>query len=280
MAQQYEQPQLDIKKLTPIIVIVGIILFLFIFGSKMTITIQPGHAGIIFKQFGEGLDKEKVYYEGFQFIAPWNDMIVYEIRQREVLESMAALSADQLSITMDLTVLYHPVADKIGYLHDKNGPTYEKKIIKPGIRSALREVIARHNPEEINTTKRREVKEQITEALKLILAKNYLELEDVLIRNILLPQTLMDAINRKLKEEQAALEYEFKLERARKEAERKMIEAEGVRKFQEIVNQSITEKLLRWKGIEATLELANSENAKVVVVGGGKDGLPLILGGN
>ena len=103
-------------------------------------------------------------------------------------------------------------------------------------------------------------------------------LEDVLIRNIQLPAMLTEAINRKLKQEQEALEYEYKLKKEIKEAERKKIEAEGIETFQRIVSKSINENLLRWKGIEATLELAKSTNAKTVVVGSGKDGLPLILG--
>jgi len=162
----------------------------------------------------------------------------------------------------------------------KNGKEYEGKIIQPAIRSALRDVIAKYIPEEINTTKRNVVVEEIKEQISMVFAENYLSLENVLIRNIQLPEMLMEAINRKLKQEQAALEYEYKIQKEVKEAERKRIEAEGIEAFQRIVTRSINDKLLRWKGIEATLELAQSPNAKVVVVGGGKDGLPLILGGN
>ena len=277
---QYQQPQFDTKKFRPLIILGAAVVILVMFWGSITVKIEPGHAGVVFRQFGIGLDKETVFYEGFQFILPWNEMIIYEVRQQEVLESMKALTSDQLSVTIDLTVLYKPISDQIGYLHDKNGKAYEDKIVKPAIRSALRDVIAKFIPEEINTTKREVVVEDIKEQIRIVFADNYLNLENVLIRNIQLPEMLMDAINRKLKQEQAALEYEFKILKEIKEAERKKIEAEGIEAFQRIVTKSINDKLLRWKGIEATLELAQSTNAKVVVVGGGRDGLPLILGGN
>lgn len=277
---EYQQPQFDTKKLRPLIFLGVIVVIIAILWGNITVKIQPGHAGIVFRQFGIGLDKENVYYDGFHFILPWNEMIIYEIRQQELLESMKALTADQLSITMDITVLYNPIPDKIGYLHDQTGKGFVNKIVKPANRSALRDVIARYIPEEINTTKRAQVEIEIKEQISKVFADNYLELRNVLIRNIQLPETLMEAINRKLKQEQSALEYEFKLDKEKLEAQRKRIEAEGIEAFQRIVTRSINENLLRWKGIEATLELAKSPNAKVVVVGGGKDGLPLILGGN
>ncbi|HJZ23062.1 MAG TPA: prohibitin family protein [Candidatus Babeliales bacterium] len=275
---QYQKPQFDSKKFRPLIILGIAVVLLAIFWGSVTVKIQPGHAGIIFRQFGVGLDKGTVYYEGFEFILPWNEMIIYEVRQQQVMESMQALTSDQLTVGMDMTILYSPIADKIGFIHDKNGTTYEAKIIIPAVRAALRDVIARYIPEEINSTKRDIVVEEIRKKIEPVFAKNYLVLEDVLIRNIQLPAMLTEAINRKLKQEQEALEYEYKLKKEIKEAERKKIEAEGIETFQRIVSKSINENLLRWKGIEATLELSKSTNAKTVVVGGGKDGLPLILG--
>ncbi len=148
------------------------------------------------------------------------------------------------------------------------------------MRSVAREVIAQYLPEEFNTTKREEIQLEIENRLAEKLSSNYIQLNDVLIRNIELPLTLEQAIERKLQQEQESLEYEFRIEKASKEAERKRIEAGGIRDFQNIVSQSITDDLLQWKGIEATTELASSNNAKVVVIGSGENGLPLILGGN
>ena len=104
--------------------------------------------------------------------------------------------------------------------------------------------------------------------------------EAILIRNVELPEKLRIAISEKLEEEQRSEKMVFTLARERQEAQRKAIEAEGIAEFQKIVSQGLTADLLRWKGIEATESLSNSENAKVVVIGSGPDGLPLILGGN
>ena len=148
------------------------------------------------------------------------------------------------------------------------------------MRSVSREVFAKYLPEEINTSKREQIQVEIEERLREKLASNFIKLNDVLIRNIRLPQTLEEAIERKLQQEQESLEYEFRLEKETKEAARKRIEAEGVRDFQDIVSEGISDELLRWKGIEATQNLAQSPNTKIVVVGGGDDGLPIILGNN
>ena len=150
----------------------------------------------------------------------------------------------------------------------------------PAMRSVSREVFAKYLPEEINTSKREEIQIEIQDRLREKLVSNYIQLNDVLIRNIRLPQTLEEAIERKLQQEQESLEYEFRLEKETKEAQRKRIEAEGIRDFQEIVSEGISDELLRWKGIEATQKLAESPNSKVVVVGSGDDGLPIILGNN
>ena len=149
-----QQPQFDTKKFRPLIILGAAVVILVMFWGSITVKIQPGHAGIVFRQFGVGLDKETVYFEGFEFILPWNEMIIYEVRQQQVLESMKALTLDQLSVIFDLTILYRPIPDKVGYLHDRNGKGYEEKIVKPAIRSALRNVIAGYVPEQINTTKR------------------------------------------------------------------------------------------------------------------------------
>ena len=162
----------------------------------------------------------------------------------------------------------------------ERGSSYETIVVLPVIRSVVREVLAKYMPEEINTTKREEIKLEILEQTRDKLLENYVQLNDILIRNITLPDKLRASIEKKLQQEQESLEYEFKLEKEAKEADRKRIEAQGIQDFQKIISQSINDKLLKWNGIEATLKLAESPNAKVVVVGSGKDGLPLILGNN
>ena len=169
---------------------------------------------------------------------------------------------------------------RIGYLHDEVGADYYDRIIRPEIRSATREVIGKYLPEELYSTKREAIQTEIFDRTAEALATKNILLDKALIREVELPQKLQAAIERKLEQEQATLEYEFKLERAKQEAERQRIEAEGKAAANKIISASLTEKILKEKGIEATERLAGSNNAKVVVVGSGKDGLPIILGGN
>lgn len=263
--------------------LVGLIVVLpvLIFWNTLTVTISSGHAGLLFHTFGDGVDvMEKPLMSGFHFKAPWNKVYEYEIRQKERMEALNVLSSNLLKIEMDMTIFYQPDLAKLPQLEIERGRNYEEKVITPAMRSIAREVIAKYLPEEFNTTKREEIQAEIEAELSAKLAANYIQLNDVLIRNIRLPRTLEEAIERKLQQEQESLEYEFRIEKASKEAERKRIEAEGIRDFQEIVSSGISEELLKWKGIEATAELANSTNSKVIVIGSGEDGLPLILGGN
>lgn len=258
--------------------IVGLI-FVVMFGSSMFVTINPGQKGVLFKTLAEGLDKDYVYGQGLHVIAPWNDMIVYDVKETETFEKMEVLSRNGLSIKIDLSILHHPVQDKIGYLHDNIGKNYLEKIIKPAVRSVTREVIGNYLPEELYSTKRTEIEQEIYDQTNEIVADKNINLPAIYIRDVTLPQTLKTAIEQKLKQEQESLEYEFKIDKARKEAERKEIEANGIAKFQKIVNQTITPQLLKWKGVEATQEIAKSSNAKVIVIGNGDGDLPIILGG-
>jgi len=140
--------------------------------------------------------------------------------------------------------------------------------------------VGRYTPEQIYSSKRDAIQKEIFDETKKILDRQYLQLNDILIRDVTLPPTIKGAIERKLKQEQEALEYEFRLAKAKQEAIRQRIDAEGKAKANIILSASLTDKILKEKGIEATKELANSPNAKVVVIGSGKDGMPLILGGN
>ena len=273
---QKEKARIRLIALIMITVLPVIILW-----SSLTVNIESGHAGLTFHTFSNGVDPEATpMTSGFHFKAPWDEVYEYEIRQQEIFEHLEVLSSNLLKITMDMTVFYQPSYDKLGYLEVERGSRYESKVIQPAMRSVAREVIAKYLPEEFNTTKREEIQNEIETRLAEKLAENYIQLNDVLIRNIKLPTTLEEAIERKLQQEQESLEYEFRIEKASKEAQRKRIEAEGIRDFQNIVSQSINDDLLKWKGIEATTELSHSNNAKVVVIGSGESGLPLILGGN
>jgi regulator of protease activity HflC (stomatin/prohibitin superfamily) len=257
---------------------VGLV-FLVMFGSSMFVTIEPGEKGVLFKKFSGGLDKDQVYPQGFHIIAPWNTMHVYDVKLKDTFEKMEVLSKNGLSIKIDLSFRYQPVADSIGYLHDGIGKNFLESIIKPEIRSVTREVIGNYLPEELYSTKREAIEDEIYALTRVNIESKYLRLDAILIRDVTLPLTLRTAIEQKLKQEQESLEYEFKIDKAKKEAERKEIEANGIARFQKIVNQTITPQLLKWKGVEATQEISKSPNAKVIVIGNGDGDLPIILGG-
>jgi len=192
---------------------------------------------------------------------------------------MEVLSKNGLSIKIDLSFRYMPMEDKIGYLHDEIGRNYLERIIKPEIRSVTREVIGNYLPEELYSTKREAIEDEIEDLTRNKVQNKYLTLDAILIRDVTLPLTLRNGIEKKLVQEQESLEYEFKIDKARKEAERKEIEANGIAKFQQIVNRTITPQLLKWKGVEATQEISKSPNSKVIVIGNGDGDLPIILGG-
>lgn len=268
------------KKL-PSIIIFGILglVFMIVFGSSMFVTIGPGENGILFKRFGNGLDKETIYSQGFHTIAPWNEMFVYNVKIQESYEAMEVLSKNGLSIKLELSFRYQAIANQIGFLHNEIGEDYLNSIIKPVIRSVTREVIGDYLPEELYSTKREAIEDEIFKLVRASIAAKHIELDAILIRDVTLPPTLKAAIEQKLKQEQEALEYDFKIQKALKEAERKKIEANGISEFQRIVNQTITPQLLKWKGVEATQEISHSPNSKVYIIGNGDGGLPVILGG-
>ena len=195
---------------------------------------------------------------------------------------MDVLDKNGLNITVDVTVRFHPKYDKIGELQENFRGDYMNRLVIPETRSSVRQVMGRYTAEEIYSTKRPEVEAAIKEETRVILGAvgNEVEMRSLLIRSITLPDQIRGAIENKLKQEQEALAYSFRLDKEKSEAERKRIAAEGEAKANQIINSSLTSALLRMRGIEATQVLAQSPNTKVIIIGSGKDGLPLILGGN
>jgi regulator of protease activity HflC (stomatin/prohibitin superfamily) len=275
---QQQQPELNLKKILPIaIIVIGIIIVIGLW-SKMTVTIHSGEAGVMFRLLDNGVDTDNTYSEGFHFMNPLNTMFVYNVRQQEVSEKMSVLSSNGLEISLDVSMWYQPVYEKLGYLHKEKGQNYLGTIVRPAIRSATRSVIGRYTPEQIYSTKRDAIQEEIFEETRTILTPQFIQLNEVLVRDVTLPPTIKSAIEKKLKQEQESLEYEFKIQKETKEAERIRIAAEGKANANKILNASLTANILQEKGIEATLKLAESQNTKVVVIGNSKNGMPLILG--
>ncbi len=256
--------------------VVGMMI-LSILTSTVFVTIPPGHRGVLFKRFSGGVVTEKVFNEGFNIVAPWNSMDIYDVRINEGFEKMDVLSKNGLSIAVELSYRYKPLNEQLGNLHKEIGKGYVERIIKPEIRSATREVIGKYLPEELYSSKREAIQDEIFKTTSEAIKEKYVLLDAVLIRSVELPPKLKAAIEQKLEEEQLSFQYEFKLDRERKEAERRIIEAQAKADANKILNASLTDKILQDKGIEATLELAQSPNSKVVIVGGQDGGLPLIL---
>ncbi len=282
MAFGNKAPKIDGSKIGRFIFLGFFLFMLFIILTSTTfLTIDPGQKGVIFKRFGGGLEKDEVYDQGFHIVAPWNKMYIYDVRIQEQFEEMDVLSKNGLNIQIELSYRFAPDPGQIGFLHDEIGPSYIERIIKPEIRSATREVIGQYLPEELYSTKREAIQVEIFEQTKKAIQSKNLVLDAVLIRSVQLPQNLKASIEQKLQEEQEALQYEFRLEKERREAERKIIEAKAKAEANRILNASLTSNILKDKGIEATIELSKSPNSKIVVIGdGGSNGLPLILGNN
>src|SRR5215467_3199938 len=263
----------------------------------MVVTVPSGYVGVLWKRFGGGtvLDPRRLKNEGFNLILPWNRVFLYDLRLQSFTESYNAISSDGVSLTATVIVRFRLQRDSVPVIHQAVGPDYVKVLAMPGIGSLTREVIAQYTAEQVYSTARQEIQDKIRSLVEARLSEKMMEHEDdeesyrvplrdifilydILVTGIELPAAIVAAINRKTEQYYIAEEYKFRVEREKRESERKKIEAEGIRDFQQIVSQGISESYLRWRGIEATLQLSQSTNAKVVVIGSGKDGLPIILG--
>jgi regulator of protease activity HflC (stomatin/prohibitin superfamily) len=203
----------------------------------------------------------------------------YDLRVQEHLEQLQALSSNGLSIEMDVSVRARPDPLTLPKLHTVYGVEYYRKLVQPELQSAVREVVGDFTPEQLYSTMRAELQERIFEHVSQAVNDQFITIDAVLIRDVTLPTEIKTAIENKLKEEQEAERYQFTLQKEALEAQRKEIEATGQAEYQRIITESLSESFLRFKGIEATQQLASSPNAKTVIVGGGGDGLPVILGG-
>jgi prohibitin 1 len=252
----------------PPVVILGLVLF----GSMFTI-VPAGHVGV---QVLFGKVYPEVLPEGLHIINPLISVKNISVRTQEVFEHAESPSKEGLNVVLEASLLYHVNPEAAARLYQQVGPQYDQVVLAPSFRSAIRGVTVQHEAKDLYTSGRELIANQIAEDLRNIMPERGLVLEQVLLRRIQLPQMVEAAINDKLAAEQQAQRMQFILAKETQEAERKRIEAKGIQDFQNIVSQGLSEPLLRWKGIEATKLLAESPNAKVIIVGG-KDGLPLIL---
>jgi regulator of protease activity HflC (stomatin/prohibitin superfamily) len=199
------------------------------------------------------------------------------IRTQELKETASVPSAEGLVMTLDTSLLFRLNPEKAAEAYQKIGPLYVDVVVEPNMRSAIRSVTAAHSASALYTGGREEVAQKIYEELARQLSSRGVEVQSVLLRDIQLPPMLKSSIEAKQQAEQDALRMAFVLQKEKQEADRKRIEAQGVRDFQQTVTQGISQQLLEWKGIEATEKLAHSDNAKIVIIGNTKNGLPLIM---
>jgi len=254
----------------------GIAAFLLVilFFSSVT-RVGTGHVGVLTlfgKVTGETLG------EGIHVINPLKTNNEMSIQTQTIKESASVPSSEGLMMSLDTSLIYHLNPDRAADVFQHIGGDYENVVVEPTLRSAIREATASHTANALYTGEREMVAKQITDQITTELNKRGISVENVLLRDIQLPATLKAAIEAKQQAEQESLAMNFRLQKETQEAQRKRIEAAGVRDFQQIVAQGITPSLLEWKGIEATENLAKSPNSKVVVIGNNKNGLPLILG--
>src|SRR5690606_25711652 len=217
-----------------------------------------------YKTFDNGVVTDKPPLgEGFHVIAPWNKVTIYEVRQQEILDRMNVLSSNGLDIKLEASVWFQPDYQNLGKLHKEKSEMYKERVLLPAIRSAARSVVGRYTPEQLYSSKRDAIQQEIFIETKKIVESQYIQLNEVLVRDVTLPPTIKDAIERKLKQEQESLEYEFRLVTAAKEAEKVIIEAQGKADANKILSASLTDKILQDKGIDATIRLSESPNSKV-----------------
>lgn len=254
-------------------VVLGIVVVSLLFSA--VIRVDSGAVGVLTlfgRVTGEALP------EGIHLVNPLKTNHEISIRTQEIKETAGVPSSEGLVMNLDTSLIYHLNPDKAADVFQKIGPSYVEVLVEPNLRAAIREATASHTANALYTGEREMVAKQIFDQLANLLGQRGLIVESVLLRDIQLPATLKTSIEAKQQAEQESLAMSFRLQKEKQEAERKRIEAAGVRDFQQIVAQGISSQLLEWKGIEATETLAKSPNAKIVVIGSGKNGLPLILG--
>jgi regulator of protease activity HflC (stomatin/prohibitin superfamily) len=252
-------------------------LILVFFFDQIVISIHPGELGVLWRRLGTGTVIDTVYREGMHVILPINKMYIYTIRKQQFSESIDVLTLDGLTVKVKYTARYFLDKDTLPLLHQRVGPDYVNVVVRPDIRAVIRTLFGQYRPEEMYTSQKA-IQLRVSEQAKVRLSARFVTLDDVPIESITLPPKITEAIETKLVQQQREGEYVYRISIAQKEAERLRIESAGLQLYNDTVNRSLTASVLKWRGIQATQELAKSPNAKVVVIGAGNAGLPLILG--
>jgi regulator of protease activity HflC (stomatin/prohibitin superfamily) len=247
-------------------------------------TIPAGHGGALWLRFFGGTVVRFHFGEGLKAIFPWDKIYIYDLRLQQKTETYNVLTRDNLQIQVEGTTRFRLLPGSLGTITAYAGPDYVENLMMPSVGAVIRLEAARYSMDDVYSTNRRGVEEDVLLALRAMVqdlipmhAGAEIDILDFRIRSVVLPEALQHAIQNKLTQLQLSEGYKYILSREEQEKQRKIIEAEGIKAFQDIVSSGISENYLRWKGIDATLKLADSPNSKIVIIGG-KEGLPVILG--
>ncbi|MGH9745565.1 MAG: prohibitin family protein [Candidatus Acidiferrales bacterium] len=254
------------------IFVLGIVAAILLWASVAYV--PSGHVGVL-TLFGRVTGD--VLPEGTHLVNPFKVNNTMSIRTQELKETASVPSDEGLVMTLDTSLLFRLNPERAADVFQKIGPNFVEVVVEPNLRSTIRAVTSQHSANALYTGAREEVAQQILKELVEVLSPRGVEVQSVLLRDIQLPQMLKGSIEAKQQAEQDSLRMAFILQKEKQEADRKRIEAQGIRDFQTTVAQGISQQLLEWKGIEATERLAASNNAKVVIIGNPKNGLPLVL---
>jgi prohibitin 1 len=257
----------------PFLAILGVGLVLLVL-SACFVVVPAGHVGV---QDTFGIVSERALTAGVSLKNPLTRVITMPIKTQELKETMDVPSKEGLSVQLEASVLFHLDPIHAPEIYKTVGRNYVEILLEPQFRSVTRGVTSGYEAKALYTSEREELSQLVTKELRAAVGQRGVFVENTPLRKVTLPQGLMASIEEKLRAEQESQRMQFVLTKEKQEADRKRIEAQGIADFQAIVTRGISDNLLRWKGIEATLEIAKSNNSKVVIVGAGKDGLPIIL---
>ena len=296
------------------VMVMTALLIVVVLWPYVVITVPSGKVGVLWKRFngldlycwcwvgrGTVLDPRELREEGLHIIWPWDKLYLYDLRLQSTTQTFNAISKDGVNVGAQISVRYQLLHNSVAVLHKFIGPDYLTSVINPEIGSQARQIISQYTAEQVYTS-RETIQKQIRDASQKSLAANLnklvqpeameqpdpkhyndflqdaIQILDTLVLSIELPPEIVAAINRQTEQYYMINEYKFRVQREAEESKRKQIEADGIAAFQKTVSKGISDSYLRWRGIEATLALAQSPNTKIVIIGSGKDGLPIILG--
>jgi len=268
------QPKSFAKRNSHNLVLISLLLLfvMVFFAHRMFIFIDAGHAGVLFRRLFGGVVTTRTYGEGFYIIPPWDSMIIYDMRVQEIRFKYKVLSSNGLDLDVSISARTHPYWNALPLLHQRIGPDYIKKVVVPVVEASVRKAVGDHRAEDLYSDV--DVVYQINQETSSELGESFIALDRVLIRSIAFPKFIQEAIEKKEEQRELLEAYGYRLRREKDEAVRKEIEAFGWQNFNNIVGPTLSPRLLQWRGIEATRELANSPNSKLVIMGNGEHGMP------